>query len=348
MKAWQGSLGVSRHEGIVSPDYLVCEIVRPVHSPYLHHLLRSAPLIGEFKSRSKGIRPAQWRLYWEDLAKVRIPLPPLQEQRRIADFLDAETARIDQIIALRERHCLLLGERTRRTIEQLATGTDHHPTPSGNPWIRTVPDGWTVLPLKRRWQVIDCKHRTPKYVESGYPVVSPGDVSPGRLDLSRAHRFVSENDYLDLADDLRRPRHGDIVYSRNASVGVAAYVDTGAPFTMGQDVCRITSPDQDQLFLSYVLNTVALRELRSLQVGSTFTRVNISTLLRLSIPCPPPDRQRRIARQMDEVNAAGEHLNDALERQLSLLAERRQALITAAVTGQFDVSTASGRGVDAP
>ncbi|WP_369028430.1 restriction endonuclease subunit S, partial [Nocardia farcinica] len=112
---------------------------------------------------------------------------------------------------------------------------------------------------------------------TGYPVVSPGDISAGRLDLSRCHRFVDLEDYEDLADDLRRARRGDIVYSRNASVGTASYVDTDEPFTMGQDVCRITSDRQDQLYLAYVLNVVVKPQLNSLQVGSTFTRVNIGT-----------------------------------------------------------------------
>ncbi|MFJ9198802.1 restriction endonuclease subunit S [Streptomyces flaveolus] len=284
-------------------------------------------------------------IYMPDLESLRIPLPPLEEQRRIADFLNVETARIDKLMMLRRQQRSLLSERSRRAIEDLATGADLPSRPSGNPWIRTVPDGWAVLPLKRRWQIIDCKHRTPEYIDNGYPVVSPGDVSPGRLDLSRAHRFVGEQDFRDLADDLRRPRRGDIVYSRNASVGTAAYVDTEAPFTMGQDVCRITSSDQNQLFLSYVLNTAALAELQSLQVGSTFTRVNIGTLLQLSIPCPPPTEQHEIAKRMDETNEAGRHLDNLLIRQLDTLLERRQALITAAVTGQFDVSTASGRNV---
>ncbi|MER6348035.1 restriction endonuclease subunit S [Streptomyces sp. NPDC001595] len=287
----------------------------------------------------------QIELNRDRLGDAPVPLPPLPEQRRIAHFLDGETARIDRIVELRTRHDALFGERSRRAIEELATGSHLPSAPSGNPWIRRVPEGWTVLPLKRRWRVIDCKHRTPDYTETGYPVVSPGDVTPGRLDLSRAHRFVGEQDFRDLADDLRRPRRGDIVYSRNASVGIASYVDTDTPFTMGQDVCRITSDAQDQLFLSYVLNTVALAELRSLQVGSTFARVNISTLLQLSIPCPPPEEQSRIAQRMDQVAAGWKRFNGLITGQLGVLAERRSALITAAVTGQFDVTAANGRNV---
>ncbi|TLF80954.1 restriction endonuclease subunit S [Nocardia cyriacigeorgica] len=279
----------------------------------------------------------------EDVAALRFPVVELEEQRRIADFLDAETSRIDRLLALRIRQRDLAEERILGVIRYLAIGGRAATEPSGNTWIPEIPANWQVLSLKRRWRIIDCKHRTPNYVPSGYPVVSPGDISEGRLDLSRCHRFVDLEDYEDLADDLRRARRGDIVYSRNASVGTASYVDTEAPFTMGQDVCRITSDEQDQLYLTYVLNVVVKPQLNSLQVGSTFTRVNIGTLLDLAVPCPPPQVQRSIAREMDSVTNNGDLLKSALDRQMALLAERRQALITAAVTGQFDVTTASGR-----
>ncbi|WP_165950234.1 restriction endonuclease subunit S [Actinomadura sp. GC306] len=353
MRAFQGAIGLSHSRGLVSPDYLVLRPEEGVEGRYIHHLFRSAWFIGEMTSRLRGIGGTESgsvrtpRINAEDLGEIKTSLPLLTQQRRIADFLDGETARIGELRKARWRQKSLLVERTKQRIIELATGVASHRTlaNTGSPWIPKLPEGWQLLPLKRRWTVIDCKHRTPSYLDNGIPVISPGDIRPGRLDLSRAHRFVSEADYLDLADDLRRPRRGDIVYSRNASVGTAAYIDTDERFTMGQDVCRITSADQDQLFLSYVLNAVTQGEIESLQIGSTFTRINIATLLGLGIPCPPPEEQRNISLQMDEVSRRGNDLQRKLDRQLQVLEERRGALITAAVTGQFDVSTASGRGV---
>jgi len=337
MKAWQGSVGISAYHGIVSPDYLVCSVDASVDSRFMHHLLRSTRLAAEFGARSKGIRPAQWRLYWEDLAEIPITLPSVDEQRRIADFLDGETARIDHTIELRQGSKSLIEEKTFATIAELATVGAGPIQTTNDPWIPVTGEGWDVVPLKRRWRIIDCKHRTPTYVEEGYPVISPGDISPGRLDPSVAHRFVDEDDYRDLADHLRRARCGDIVYGRNASVGVAAFVDTDERFTMGQDVCRITSTNQDQLFLTYFLNSAALAQLGSVQIGSTFTRVNIGTLLEVSVACPPFEEQRRLAVEMDLISQRAMQLTSAIDRQLALLAERRQALITAAVTGGITV-----------
>lgn len=284
----------------------------------------------------------QANLNAEQVGNLVISRPPVDEQRRIADFLDAETSQIDQIIAIRRASRATVEEKGSSTIAAIATVGTGATRQTSSPWIPETGADWEVLPLKRRWRIIDCKHRTPRYVEEGYPVISPGDVSPGRLDVSVAHRFVDEADYRDLADNFRRVRRGEIVYGRNASVGSAAFVDTDEKFTMGQDVCRITSVDQNQLFLMYFLNTVAPAQLGSLQIGSTFTRVNIGTLLELTVVRPPQDEQRRLAAKMDTIAWDVSSLVASIDRQLALLAERRQALITAAVTGQIDVTTARG------
>ncbi len=156
------------------------------------------------------------------LAGFRVHAPSINRQRATADFLDAETARIDALVRQRIRQSELLAERQRVACRLLVTGGDF-PYPVG--------------PLRRWWSVIDCKHRTPDYVSAGVPLISTGEVEQGRLALERTRRFVSDEDYEDLAAPPRRPRRGDLIYSRNASLGASAYVDTDDPFCMGQDVC---------------------------------------------------------------------------------------------------------------
>jgi type I restriction enzyme S subunit len=103
MKAWQGSLGLSAHRGIVSPDYEVLRPTTPDAEPrYMHQLLRSRPLIDQYGMRSTGIRPSQWRLYRDEMKTIDIQLPPLAEQHAIADYLDHETGQIDTLIVKQE------------------------------------------------------------------------------------------------------------------------------------------------------------------------------------------------------------------------------------------------------
>ncbi|RLP57322.1 restriction endonuclease subunit S [Kocuria marina subsp. indica] len=128
MKAWQGSLGVSPHRGIVSPDYQVCRVISDNVDPdYLHVVLRSAHMVPQYRVRSKGVRPAQWRLYWENMAPLGIPLPSLDEQRRIVAELDASMTRIDAMVADAERLKALLAERKSTLITEAVTGRKEVP-----------------------------------------------------------------------------------------------------------------------------------------------------------------------------------------------------------------------------
>ncbi|MGI8791762.1 MAG: restriction endonuclease subunit S [Acidimicrobiales bacterium] len=305
---------------VEEPTYASTELlcIRPAAdttSRWLAYLVQSRPFLDWAVATSEGAKMP--RTSWAKVGDFKCPGLALGEQRAIADFLDAETARIDALISKKRRLIELLDERLGAEIRLTLRSLD-------------VPS----LPLRRKWRVVDCKHRTAAYVEDGYPVVSPGDATPGRLDLSRCHRFVDDADYLDLIEPPRQPRVGDIIYSRNASIGIASYVDTADPFCMGQDVCLITSDDQDQLYLTYVLNSLGIDQLDEAKIGSTFSRINVAQILDLLIPWPEPSAQRQLAAQFDRIVTSHDRLRASLSRQIELLVEHRQALITAAVTGE--------------
>ena len=122
MKAWQGSVAISDFEGIVSGDY---QLLRPIttrfSSQFAHHILRSSRMIREYRIRSKGIRPSQWRLYWEDLADIRVPVPdlPVQEsiERRFVDIAEQDPVG-ESLESLRQ----LLEERRAALITAAVTG----------------------------------------------------------------------------------------------------------------------------------------------------------------------------------------------------------------------------------
>ena len=79
MKTWQGSLGVAEHAGIVSPAYIVCNLVGPLHGPFLHHLLRSRPYIDHYNRLSFGVRISQWDMRYDDFKQIPVHIPPLDE-----------------------------------------------------------------------------------------------------------------------------------------------------------------------------------------------------------------------------------------------------------------------------
>ena len=123
MKAWQGSLGVSDHRGIVSGVY---EVIRPTNSrlrpKFAHLYLRSPRLIAEYALRSKGIRPSQWRLYWDEMGNIEIPVPSPENQDSIVERAEKQIAHIDSLIAETERFIELARERRSALITAAVTG----------------------------------------------------------------------------------------------------------------------------------------------------------------------------------------------------------------------------------
>jgi type I restriction enzyme, S subunit len=123
MKAWQGALGVSELHGMVSGDH---EVVAPSGGSFVpkfaHALLRSPRLVAEYRTRSTGIQPSQWRLNWEQMGEIRVPVPPTPEQHAIVEHLDRETSEIDSVIADAAEAIALSKERRSAMIAAAVTG----------------------------------------------------------------------------------------------------------------------------------------------------------------------------------------------------------------------------------
>ena len=123
MKAWQGSLGVSEFRGIVSPAYITCETDKKiVERSYLHHLLRCRNYINEYNRLSYGVRIDQWDMRYDDFKYVPVLLPPMEEQKVIADYLDTKTAHINHIIETTNVQIEKLKELRKTLINDAVTG----------------------------------------------------------------------------------------------------------------------------------------------------------------------------------------------------------------------------------
>jgi type I restriction enzyme S subunit len=122
MKGWQGSLGISQLEGITSPDYMVFTPLHSEDSEYLHILLRSVSMVSTYRSISNGIRPAQWRLEPDAFLRLKVFLPPIEEQQAIVNFCRGEMRKLDLLTAETEAMLILLKERRSAIITAVVTG----------------------------------------------------------------------------------------------------------------------------------------------------------------------------------------------------------------------------------
>ena len=127
MKAWQGSVAVSNYEGIVSPAYYVYKFSDPqINKKYFHYLMRAC-YKDEFMRLSGGLRVGQWDLPADGLENTYILIPPIQEQQRIANYLDAKCARIDSIIQKKQGLLANLDAYKKSLIYEYVTGKKEVP-----------------------------------------------------------------------------------------------------------------------------------------------------------------------------------------------------------------------------
>lgn len=272
--------------------------------------------------------------------------PPLHEQAEIAAFLDRETEKIDSLIAEQERLITLLAEKRQATISHAVTRGLNPSAPlkqSGVVGLGSVPAHWHVGPLKRFWSVTDCKHITAEFIDDGYPLASIREVQSTYVTLEHAKR-TTLHFYEQLIDGGRKPMPGDLLFSRNATVGEVAQVTAEhPPFAMGQDVCLLRKLHEELSsdFLQAVIrSSVVVEQLKNLMVGSTFKRVNVEEIRGLKVPMPPYGEQVAISSFIRTETVKLDNLHAQAESAIGLLRERRSALIAAAVTGQIDVRNA--------
>lgn len=282
----------------------------------------------------------------EKLARIPIPLPPPDEQRVIADYLDRETARINNLIEEQDRLIKMLRGRRRAVIEQAVfSGLECAPTKTNaDPWLPPTPSHWRVIQLGYVSDTV-----------AGYAFPSDGfsvdgdhvrllrgvNVKPRRIDWTDTVYWDAEVAAVPSEFVLRV---GDLVFGMDrpfvgGGVRVAAISGNDLPALLLQRVMRIRLHDEAGYgYMRYVMSTDAFfNYLAPLFTGVSVPHVSEWQVRKFKMPFPPLDEQKSIAAYLDEQTTKIDTLLEETERFIELARERRTALITAAVTGQINV-----------
>lgn len=342
-------LGVSTHEGHVSPAYRSYWIKPGVNGRFVHHLMRSSVYVQGYTRLLTGIRPNSLQMSRDDLMNFPILLPPAEDQIAIAAFLDRETAKIDALLDEQRRLIELLKEKRQAVISHAATkGLD--PTVSmkdpGVEWLGAVPAHWDVAPLRYIARVQtgvakgkDLEGRIARTV----PYLRVANVQDGHIDLTDVAEIeISEHDlsrYL-----LRR---GDVLMNEGGDFDKLGRGD----IWQGQiDPCihqnhvfavRPTGVSAEWLNLitssTYAQQYFMTRSKQSTNLASISSR----NVMNLPVVLPPPSEQASLVARVDEIVLKLAEMRETAEGTVKLLQERRAALISAAVTGKIDVRGAT-------
>lgn len=264
-------------------------------------------------------------IYFPDIEQLHVPVPTLATQHCVVDVLDVETARIDALIEKKRRLLSLISLRRRAAIGEAINAT------SGE-----------GLPLRRVVQAfIDYRGATPKKADTGVPLVTATNVADGEINFSLGEQFVSKETYVEwMCRGLPEP--GDVLLTTEAPLGEVAMIDDPR-VALAQRIIML-KPDRGRIepeFLYASLRSPQVQaDLLSRASGSTVWGIRADRLRDVRLHVPHLADQRRIMRTSQQAEQEYQRARGLLQRQLELLRERRQGLITAAVTGQLDVSKA--------
>ena len=322
-------------------DDLVCgyhlALLRPnpsrLNGKFLFYALKSRSLQAAFSVLAQGI--TRFGLTLSGIGSVAIPLPDLPTQKAIADFLDRETARIDQLIEKKRRFINLANE---RWVSEL------------NDAVFPTFSNWSHLPGE--WKKVRLKYLTDPMrpimygivlpgpnVEFGKLIVKGGDVKPGRLDPELLCKTTIE---IESSYVRSRVKAGDLIISIRGGIGdleVVPKTIEGANLT--QDAARIAPRSGiDVEWLRYALSApVVFHLLEAKSLGAAVRGINIFDLKRVFVPTPPFETQTRIRDGLVATERRLARLKERVVQHTEKIQEFRSALITASVTGQIDVST---------
>jgi type I restriction enzyme S subunit len=341
MRMWQGAVGMSEYEGIVSPAYIVLKPVADVNPKYFHYLFRTPLYTTEAYRNSYGIVDDQHSLRYPDFRRMESIVPPRSEQDAIADYLDQKTAEIDDYVAKKRELVDLLETQRRAVVNRAVTKglDDVEMKDSESRFFPKLPAHWDETQLKHLCtDIADGPHYSPSYVDEGIPFLSVRNVKVDRWDFDDVV-YVSQSDYEDFCERVV-PEYGDVLYTKGGTTGIARAVDFEDTFHVWVHlaVLKVRTELVDPFFLANLLNSQGCYDQSQLYTrGAANQDLGLTRMARIELPLPPLDEQERIVEHIDAQTADIDAAIERTDRQIDLMQQYRTSLVTEVVTGAVDV-----------
>ena len=338
-KAWVASFA-----GRCTTELLVMQPIK-VEPRFLRYVCLNRDFIDTVDSSTFGSKMP--RADWNFIGNMPIPLPPVEIQRTITDYLDRETAQLDALVAAKERVLGLLAEKRRALITRAVTRGLDPRVPlrdSGVPRLGEIPAHWEVVALRF---LVDAfggatpNTGRPELWDGDIPWVSPKDMKRREISDSEDHVSLAALDSSALR--LIDPVAVLIVVRGMILAHSFPTATTTRTVTINQDMKALRCRQLiDPHFLQNVFMGAEPHLVSLVDSAAHGTRkFEAEVLGRFEVCIPPIDEQRAIVAYISEQTAQLDTLHAATERTIKLLNERRAALIAAAVTGQIEVGAAA-------
>jgi type I restriction enzyme S subunit len=346
LKAHLGVFAHARQAGLVSPDYTVLRPNENADVRYFEFVLRSPSCRAELRTRAKGIVEGFWRLYTNDFYDIRLPVPPLDEQRLIVRFLDWHGSQTARLVREKRKLITLLNEQLEVMVHRMVTrGLDRTAKLRSTriPWLGDVPESWDVTSLSSVSDLIQTgpfgsQLPASAYVVGGVPVINPSHIGNGQITPEETITVSEET-----ASRLSRHRFqvGDIVLARRGELGRCAVVgerEAGWVCGTGSIRLRVRSDALSPNYCARLLGDTQIRSaLKLASIGATMDNLNEGMIGDLKLAVPPLPEQERIEQSISLLKVDVASLVATAERELSLIQEFRARLISDVITGKLDI-----------
>lgn len=343
LRSFQGGIEYSQYEGVCSPAYQVFYSNIKINYIFFKYLFKSESFISKINSLTVGIRDGK-NIQYAELKTVSIPFPPLNEQQRIADYLDAQCARIDETMELvRQSREKLRAYKLSLITEAVTKGLDPDVPmkDSGVPWIGEIPAGWETRRLKYTLRCplqyganasgVPYDSNLPRYIRIT-------DIDDNGMLKSENKQSLYEEDAFGYILD-----EGDILLARSgATVGKSFLYEEKfgrAAFAGYLIRAKMENEILNNYFFYYITQSHLYNEWKnSIFIQSTIQNIGAERYANLVFPLPPLPEQQRIAAYLDDKCARIDDLLAEKDALLDKLAEYRKSLIFECVTGKREVT----------
>jgi type I restriction enzyme S subunit len=338
--AWMGAIGISEYNGVTSPAYDILRAKEGINPYFYNYLFRNPIASREFKRHSRGIMDVRLRLYFTRFGDIKLPLPPLNEQNKIVDYLQFKLKKIDRFIRKKKQLIKLLNEQKAAIINQAVTkGIDPNAKMkySGIEWLGDIPENWEIGKLKHfSYKIGDGIHATPEYDDNGeIPFVNGNNLIQGKISITNKTRFVNYKEFEKYKLNLKI---GSILISINGTIGNLAFYE-GEEVVFGKSSAFIEIKDEiDNLFLFFVLQSEYIsRYFISTFMGSTINNLSLHAIRNTKIFFPTKHEQKSVVKHIQQETTQINTIIQTIEKEIALTQEYRIGLIAEAITGKIDV-----------
>lgn len=336
---------LSEVEGVISPAYINLAKKENIFPKYYDYFFKYQYWVNAMFIHGKGVSfNNRWTMNWETMSSYKLPFPKFEEQKKIANYLDNQCAKINEIINDNNHEIELLEEYKMKILDTACLkGVDKHEFINVSHYsIDKIPAGWKFQKTLGilNMPITDGPHSTPNLINDGIPFISADAIKDGKIDFSRKRGDISEEDYLEFSKKYIPKLHDIYMIKSGATTGKVGIVETTEKFTIWSPlaVYRVDEKKMNYKYLYYLLQTNFYQKQVQLSWSyGTQQNIGMRILEKLKVLVPPLSEQEKIVKEIDnkfdKLNKSIDYRKQIIEK----LEEYKKSLIYECVTGKREV-----------